>query len=47
MTTELSTTYSSKDTESKWYKAWEAGKYFKPKKGKTNKDFSVPAAWSL
>ncbi len=39
--TELPTTYSSKEAESKWYKIWEEGKYFKPKKGKQNKAFSI------
>jgi valyl-tRNA synthetase len=41
MTTELSTTYSPKEVESKWYKNWEQGKYFKPKKGKANKAFTI------
>jgi valyl-tRNA synthetase len=41
MTTELSTTYSPKDSESKWYKIWEEGKYFKPKKGKANKAYCI------
>ncbi len=41
MTTELSTTYDSKNAESKWYKAWEQGKYFKPKKGKANKPYCI------
>ena len=41
MSTELSTTYSPKDVEGKWYKAWEAGKYFKPKKGKANQPFCI------
>nr|MBP9681407.1 valine--tRNA ligase [Bacteriovorax sp.] len=41
MSTELSTTYSPKETESKWYKAWEQGKYFKPKKGKANKAYCI------
>lgn len=41
MTTELSTTYSSKEVEAKWYKAWEEGKYFKPKKGKANKAYTI------
>jgi len=41
MTTEISTTYSSKDVESKWYKTWEQGGYFKPKKGKTQKAFTI------
>ena len=40
-TTELATTYSPTDVESKWYKAWEEGKYFKPKKGKANKPFCI------
>ena len=38
---ELPTTYSSKEAESKWYAKWEEGKYFKPKKGKQNKAFSI------
>ena len=41
MTTELSTTFSPKDCETKWYKIWEEGKYFKPKKGKANKPFCI------
>jgi len=41
MSTELSTTYDSKQAEAKWYKAWEAGKYFKPKKGKANKPYCI------
>ncbi len=41
MTIELPTTYSSKDTEKKWYKTWESGNYFKPKKGKTNKAYCI------
>ena len=40
-TTELPTTYSPKDCESKWYKKWEEGKYFKPKKGKANKAYCI------
>lgn len=40
-TTDLSTTYSPKDCESKWYKKWEEGKYFKPKKGKANKAYCI------
>lgn len=38
---ELSTTYSPKDCEVKWYKAWEGGNYFKPKKGKANKAYCI------
>lgn len=38
---ELSTVYSPKDCEAKWYKVWESGKYFKPKKGKTNKAYCI------
>lgn len=38
---ELSTTYSPKDCEKKWYEAWESGKYFKPKKGKINKAYCI------
>jgi valyl-tRNA synthetase len=41
MTTEISTTYSSKEVESKWYKTWEQGGHFKPKKGKQNKAFTI------
>lgn len=40
-TSELATTYSPADVESKWYKQWESGKYFKPKKGKANKSFCI------
>jgi valyl-tRNA synthetase len=40
-TNELATTYSPADVESKWYKQWESGKYFKPKKGKANKSFCI------
>lgn len=40
-TNELATTYSPTDVESKWYKQWESGKYFKPKKGKANKAFCI------
>ena len=36
--TQISTTYSPADAEKKWYKAWEKGQYFKPKKGKANKE---------
>ena len=39
--TELATTYSPQEVESKWYKAWEQGKYFKPKKGKANKAYCI------
>ena len=38
---ELSKTYSPKDVEKKWYKTWEEGGYFKPKKGKANEGFSI------
>src|SRR5210317_431197 len=38
---DLPKTYSSKDAESKWYKIWEDGGYFKPKAGKTKKSFSI------
>ncbi|NOT77434.1 MAG: valine--tRNA ligase [Bacteriovoracaceae bacterium] len=40
-TTELATTYSPKEVESKWYKSWEKGNYFKPKKGKANKPYCI------
>jgi valyl-tRNA synthetase len=39
--TELSKTYSSKDAESKWYKIWEEGKYFRPRKGKVDDSFCI------
>lgn len=39
--TELPTTYSSKEAESKWYSAWENGNYFKPKKGKANQSYTI------
>ena len=38
---ELSTTFSPKDVESKWYKTWEDGKYFKPRKGKANEAYCI------
>ena len=38
---ELPKTYSSQDAESKWYKIWEEGKYFKPRKGKAGKSFTI------
>jgi valyl-tRNA synthetase len=41
MSTELPTTYNSKEAESKWYSAWEKGNYFKPKKGKANKAYCI------
>lgn len=39
--TQISTTYSPADAEKKWYKAWEKGQYFKPKKGKANKAYCI------
>lgn len=41
MVNELPTTYSPTDAEKKWYARWENGKYFKPRKGKQNKTFSI------
>lgn len=41
MTTELEKTYSSTEVENKWYKIWENGKYFKPRKGKTGKSYCI------
>ncbi|GAB4009532.1 MAG: valine--tRNA ligase [Bdellovibrio sp.] len=38
---DLSTSYSSKDVEAKWYEVWEKGKYFKPRKGKAKKSFCI------
>jgi valyl-tRNA synthetase len=38
---ELPKTYDSKSAESKWYEIWEKGSYFKPKKGKAGKPFSI------
>ncbi|MBF0362883.1 MAG: valine--tRNA ligase [Oligoflexia bacterium] len=38
---ELPKTYNPKDVESKWYPKWKNGKYFKAKKGKLNKTFSI------
>lgn len=38
---DLSTSYSSKDVEAKWYDVWEKGKYFKPRKGKAKKSFCI------
>ncbi|WP_127717702.1 valine--tRNA ligase [Halobacteriovorax sp. HLS] len=38
---EISTTFSPKDVESKWYKTWEDGKYFKPRKGKANEAYCI------
>ncbi len=40
-TEEISTTYSPAEVEAKWYKKWEAGNYFKPKKGKQNKSYCI------
>ena len=40
-TLELATTYSPSDVESKWYKTWESGKYFKPKPGRANKAYCI------
>lgn len=37
----LETTYSPKDVEKKWYKIWEQGQYFRPKKGKANKAYCI------
>ncbi len=41
MSDELSKTYEPKEVESKWYKTWEDGKYFAPKKGKTGKSYCI------
>jgi valyl-tRNA synthetase len=38
---ELSTTFSPKDVETKWYKTWEDGKYFKPRKGRANEAYCI------
>lgn len=37
----LPKTYDSKSVEDKWYKIWLDGGFFKPKKGKQNKAFSI------
>lgn len=41
MTQELSKTYSPTDVEKKWYKTWEEGKHFAPKKGKVDEGFCI------
>ena len=33
----LETVYNPKNVESKWYKKWEKGKYFKPRQTSPNK----------
>lgn len=38
---ELPKAYSSKEVEAKWYDIWEKGGYFKPRKGKQNKTYSI------
>jgi len=38
---DLPKAYSSKEIEAKWYELWEKGGYFKPKKGKQNKTYSI------
>jgi len=38
---ELSTTYSSNETESKWYPHWESNGYFKPREGKTGESYCI------
>lgn len=38
---ELSTTYSPKEVEEKWYPLWEKGGYFKPRKGKTGQSYCI------
>lgn len=37
----LPKTYDNIAVESKWYKIWQDGNYFSPKKGKQNKAFSI------
>ncbi|MFZ4713967.1 MAG: valine--tRNA ligase [Bacteriovoracaceae bacterium] len=37
----LPKTYDSATVETKWYDRWKSGGYFKPKKGKANKAFSI------
>ncbi len=37
----LPTTYSPQEVEQKWYKIWDEGKYFKPKKGKQNEAYCI------
>ncbi len=41
MTQELSTTYAPNEVENKWYKTWNDGKYFAPKKGKVDEGFCI------
>ena len=38
---ELSTTYSSNETEAKWYPHWESNGYFKPREGKTGESYCI------
>ena len=38
---ELSTTYSSNETEAKWYPHWETNGYFKPREGKTGESYCI------
>jgi len=38
---DIPTSYDPKEIESKWYKIWEDGKYFKPKKGKQNESYCI------
>ena len=38
---DIPTTYDPSSVEKKWYKTWNEGKYFKPRKGKAKKSFSM------
>lgn len=40
-TIELPKTYDPENAEKKWYPLWLQGKYFKPRKGKQNKTYTV------
>jgi valyl-tRNA synthetase len=40
-TNELPKTYDPSGVENKWYSTWDEGKYFKPKKGKQNKTYTL------
>jgi len=41
MTQELPKTYAPEEVEKKWYKTWDEGKYFAPKKGKVDEGFCI------
>jgi valyl-tRNA synthetase len=41
MTQELPKTYAPEEVEKKWYKTWDEGKHFAPKKGKVDEGFCI------